>query len=76
MDVFTMVAIIVVAGCLAGIVTTWLETRAKEVEHGAGQADIDRMNAEIEKLQDRVRILEKLATDEEARLREQISRLA
>lgn len=76
MDVFTMVVIIVIVGCVTGMVTTWLETQAKKAESGASSVEIERMHSEIQALRDRVRVLEKLATDEDTRLREQIARLA
>ncbi len=73
---FTMVVFIVLIAVTAGVIKNWLEIRAKHQATGASADDVARMHAEVDQLKERVRILEKLATDSDRRLDEEISRLA
>lgn len=81
MGVFEMVAIIVAIGCLTGVITSYFESKAKAAgrtppaEFAAMQAQLKASDAEVEKLKDRVRILEKLVTDDDHRLAREIDGL-
>lgn len=73
---FTMIVAIVLIGVGAGVINNYLKLKANRTEDAASAADVARMQAEIDRLSERVRVLEKIATDKEAQLREDISRLA
>ena len=70
MHVFTMVAIVVTVGCLTGIVTEYLKTRREEAR-AAGQDP----QPQIAALEERVRVLEKIVTDERYELRRELQNL-
>lgn len=85
MGVFEMVVIIVAIGCGAGVVTSYLDSKAKA---GAGKvseaerAEMDAMKARMaqaekdaESLRQRVQVLEKLVTDDDHRLAKEIGQL-
>lgn len=69
MGVFEMVVIIVVIGCLTSSFDNWIKYKNKTRKNEAQDADFQGMQANIDKLTERVHVLERLATDEEARLR-------
>ncbi|MEM9623444.1 MAG: hypothetical protein AAF993_17485 [Pseudomonadota bacterium] len=71
MDVFTMVAIIVVVSVGAGVVNNYLKTqRGKHnLQH---QQDI---NQELEVLRKRVEVLEKIVTDDKYQLNKELDKL-
>ena len=76
MDPFQMVVVIVaiVFGTKA-----WRDhMRFKEMRANerASDADFDRMTQEVARLKERVRVLEKIVTDGDKRLSEEISKLA
>ena len=73
-----MVVAIVFLGVVGGIISDWLKTMRVQAKAGLGSSDVDiqRMQAEIDQLKERVHILEKLATDEERGLRDEFRRLA
>ncbi|NBC21543.1 MAG: hypothetical protein GVY06_10965 [Alphaproteobacteria bacterium] len=73
---FTMVVIIVLIAVTAGVIKNWLELRAREPAVRADGQDVSEMRRELDRLTERVRVLEKLATDGERRLDDEISRLA
>jgi membrane protein required for beta-lactamase induction len=73
---FTMVVLIVLIAVGAGVVKTWLETKANASTNSEDRDRMAKMEAEIDRLNERVRTLERLATDPEQRLREDFSRLA
>ena len=73
---FTMVVLIVLIAVTAGTIKNWLEIRAKHQDAGGAAEDVAAMRAEIDQLKERVRNLERLATDSDRRLDEEISRLA
>ena len=50
--------------------------RTERAERGANDGDIDRMQSQIDQLAERVRVLEKLATDDEQDLRNEFKQLA
>ena len=73
---FTMVVLIVLIGVTSGVVTTWLKTREKMRVDPAVDEELHRLRQDVARLNERVRTLEKIATDPEQRLREDFSRLA
>jgi len=73
---FTMVVLIVLIAVGAGVIRTWLETKANASSNSEDRDRMAKMEAEIDRLNERVRTLERLATDPEQRLREDFSRLA
>jgi tetrahydromethanopterin S-methyltransferase subunit B len=75
MDVFTMVAIIVVASMAYAAYEVHMKTKAKLAAKGA-DGDTAAMRADVERLKERVRVLEKIVTDQERQLSEEIRRLA
>ncbi len=70
MDVFTMVAIIVVVSCTAGVANNYFKSRAKV----AGKQD-PAMQRDIDDLRNRVEVLEQIVTDEKYDLAKEINRL-
>lgn len=76
MDPFTMVVAIVAISVGAGILNTWIKARAHAPADMASQGDLVTMREEVARLKDRVRVLEKIVTDNERALSEEIRRLA
>ena len=74
-DPFSMVVAIVAISVGAGVFNNYLKVK----QMSRGNADQDRemadMKAEITKLQDRVRVLERLAVDADRNLSAEINRL-
>ena len=73
---FTMVVIIVLISVGAGVINNYFKMRAGRESDAESQADVERMQGEIDRLTERVRVLETIATDKDERLREEIRRLA
>jgi len=76
MDVFTMVVIIVVIGCVTSSIDNWVKHKNKAQKNKAQDSEITELKADVMRLTERVRVLEKLATDDDARLREEFRRMA
>ena len=75
-DPFTMVVLIVLISVGAGVINNYVKMKHASSEQTANDADIHKMQAEIDRLTERVRVLEKLATDDERGLRDEFQRLA
>ena len=84
MSVFEFVIGLVILGTISGIVTGGMKLEREKIRarsRGAGEdADALRgvggaLHPEIGKLKDRVRVLEKLVTDDDRRLADEIERL-
>ena len=73
---FTMVVVIVLITVGAGVVNNYLKMKAGREEDAASQDEIETMRRDIDRLTERVRVLETIATDKDERLREEIRRLA
>ena len=73
---FIMIVLIVLISVGAGVINNYIKMKNVTAEHSANDADIDKMQAQIDQLTQRVRVLEKLATDEERGLRDEFKRLA
>lgn len=73
---FTMVVIIVLISVGAGVINNYFKMRAGRETDAESQAELDRVRKDVERLTERVRVLETIATDKDERLREEIRRLA
>lgn len=73
---FTMVVLIVLIAVGAGVVKTWIETKANATADAETLARVSDLEKEVLRLRDRVKVLEKITTDGDNRLRDEISRLA
>ncbi|MEL7541997.1 MAG: hypothetical protein AAGJ51_13930 [Pseudomonadota bacterium] len=73
---FTMVVLIVLIAVGAGVIKTWIETRANSTADEESKLRMEDLEREVLRLRDRVKVLEKITTDGDSRLREEISRLA
>lgn len=73
---FTMVVLIVLIAVGAGVIKTWIETRANSTADEETKLRMEDLEREVLKLRDRVKVLEKITTDRDSHLREEISRLA
>lgn len=71
MDVFTMIVIIVAISCGAGVYNNYLKTRKQE----AGNAPSEDLVAQLDALQERVEVLEKIVTDEKYQLHRELNDL-
>jgi len=76
MGVFEMVVAIVVIGCVTSSIDNWVKHHSKAQKNQAQDAEIHRLKADVDRLTERVRVLEKLATDDDARLRQEFRNLA
>ncbi len=78
MDGVTMVMVIsvVTVACTAGVLKHWIDYKKNAGETQLDETVINELRLEVTQLSERVRILEKLATDSDHHLREEISRLA
>lgn len=76
MDPFTMVVAIVALSVGASLVGKWLKMRADMPADLASQSEVAAMREDITRLKERVRVLEKIVTDNERALSEEIRRLA
>jgi len=76
MDGTTMIVMIVVAGCFASSFDNWVKHKNKSQKNQAQDSEIAALKADVTRLTDRVRVLEKLATDDEARLRDEFRKMA
>lgn len=72
MNVFEMVVIVVVVGCLTGVISDYFKTKRRT---SAGNEDLDDALDRIDDLEERVRVLEKVVTDDKYDLSRQIDQL-
>lgn len=73
---FTMVVMIVLIGAVAGTINNWIKLQGEQKGSRADEADLAALRADVARLRSRVETLERLATDKDHHLREEISRLA
>ena len=73
---FTMVVFIVLIAVGAGVVNNWIKARGNREADAEAEAEMLRLRKDVERLTERVRVLETIATDKDERLREEIRRLA
>ena len=72
MGVFDMVALIVVVGCITSVITEYLKTKRKG---GFNNVDMEDTLDRVDDLEERVRVLEKVVTDERYDLGREIDKL-
>jgi uncharacterized membrane-anchored protein YhcB (DUF1043 family) len=79
LGLWDMIVVVTVIGCITGVITTYIEGKAKHAAKGKKfsdlQAQLEAYQAEVQGLRDRVGVLEKLATDDDRRLAGEIDRL-
>ncbi|MEM9939130.1 MAG: hypothetical protein AAF768_09805 [Pseudomonadota bacterium] len=73
---FTMVVLIVLIAVGSGVVKTWLQTRANSSADDETRVRMEDLEREVIRLRERVKVLEKITTDKDTQLREEIARLA
>jgi hypothetical protein len=72
---FTMVVLIVLISVGAGVINNWIKMK-KATERNVDQdRELADVKAEVAKLQDRVRVLERLAVDQDRQLAQDIAKL-
>lgn len=76
MGVFEMVVIIVLISVGAGVVNNYLKMRADHRSDEDANLEVRKVLGELAHLKDRVRVLEKIVTDQERQLSEEIRKLA
>ncbi len=76
MGVFEMVVIIVLISVGAGVVNNYLKMRADHRSDEDANLEVQKVLGEVAQLKDRVRVLEKIVTDQERQLSEEIRKLA
>lgn len=76
MDVFTMVTIIVVVSMAYAAYEVHMKAKMKRTRSKADDTESAAMRADIDRLKERVRVLEKIVTDQERQLADDIRRLA
>jgi ABC-type Fe3+-citrate transport system substrate-binding protein len=71
MDIFTMVVVIVIVGCVAGVCNKYLDAKKNTQD-----VEVDEAGAtELDALRERVEVLEKIVTDEKYTLTRELDNL-
>ncbi len=73
MHVFEMVVWIVVVGCVTGVISDYLKTKRKL--GSTSNEDLDEAMDRIEELEERIRVLERVVTDDKYHLAREIDGL-
>ncbi len=76
MDPFTMVVAVVAVAVGAGVINNYLKLKANRQADSSTDIELQRTLAEVERLQERVRVLEKIVTDNDRHLADEIRKLA
>ena len=76
MDPFQMVVVIVAIVFGTKAWRDHMRFKQMQASNRASDVEFDRVTQEVARLKERVRVLEKIVTDGDQRLREEISRLA
>ena len=76
MDPIVMVVLIVLISVGAGVVNNYLKLKANAKSDKGADEDIRRVLGEVARLKERVRVLEKIVTDQERQLSDEIRKLA
>ncbi|MBU2607499.1 MAG: hypothetical protein KKC43_16615 [Alphaproteobacteria bacterium] len=76
MDPFQMVVIIVLISVGAGVLKNYFKMKQNQQADAASEKDVVRMQADIDRLKERVHVLEKIVTDNDRQLAEEIRKLA
>ena len=75
-DPFSMVVAIVLISVGAGVINNYLKLRTNHASDATNGQDIARMQSDIDQLTHRIAVLERIVTDRDRTLSEEISRLA
>lgn len=73
---FTMVVLIVLITVGARVISTWIKSRPAAGDDAETRGQLASLHQDVARVTERVRVLEKITTDGEARLRDEISRLS
>lgn len=76
MGVFEMVVLIVAISVGAGVYQNYLKLKVNSRDDGEADMKIAQMQSEVDRLKERVRVLEKITTDSDRQLHDEITRLA
>jgi hypothetical protein len=76
MDPLQMVVIIVLISVGAGVLKNYFKMKENQQADAASDKDVQRMKADIERLRERVHVLEKIVTDNDRQLADEIRKLA
>ena len=76
MNPFEMVVIIVLISVGAGVLKNYFQMKQNRQADVASEQDVARMRAEVDRLKERVHVLEKIVTDNDRQLAEEIRKLA
>jgi hypothetical protein len=74
-DPFSMVVAIVALSVGAGVVNNWIKMKQATQRNVDQDRELGEVKAEVAKLADRVRVLEKIAVDSDRQLSAEINRL-
>jgi cell division protein FtsL len=74
-DPFSMVVAIVALSVGAGVINNWIKMKQATRRNADQDRELGEVKAEVAKLSDRVRVLEKLAVDADRQLSAEINRL-
>jgi uncharacterized protein YlxW (UPF0749 family) len=74
-DPFSMVVAIVAISVGAGVINNWIKMKQATQRNADQDRELSDVKADVAKLQDRVRVLEKLAVDADRQLSAEINRL-
>ncbi len=72
---FTMVVLIVAISVGAGVINNWLKLKHANQRNANQDVELEGLKAEVAKLTDRVRVLERLAVDSDRNLSAEIAKL-
>ena len=76
MDPFQLVVIIVLISVGAGVLKNYFKMKHNQQVDAASEKDVARMQSDIDRLKERVHVLEKIVTDNDRQLAEEIRKLA
>jgi uncharacterized protein YlxW (UPF0749 family) len=74
-DPFSMVVAIVALSVGAGVINNWIKMKQATQRNADQDRELGDVKAEVAKLQDRVRVLEKLVVDGDRQLSAEINKL-
>jgi hypothetical protein len=74
MNPFEMVVAIVIVGCVAGVISKWIEVRAARRDAGDASADAE-MQQTLRRLEQRIEALEAIVTDKRYHLKREFEGL-
>lgn len=74
MGVFEMVVLVTTIGCATGVATEYLKTQRKRAD-ATNQDDLEDALDRIDEMEERIRVLERVVTDDKYSLSQQIDNL-